>query len=187
MTRQSRRSHPERGSAMLVTMIVIGALIAGGAVLVSIQLQSNRSTDLTRTSTSALFCAEAGLSAARTAVAQHWATATGVADINAALAAVVGGNTTEPAWLDTLIGSHDVDGDGANDFQVYLRDNGDEGTGADAPGTDTDLQIFIVSKCTKYPDIQKEVSELVLYNGGTACNPDQQGGEDGNGNKNDGC
>jgi len=187
MTGPSRRRNHQRGSAMLVTMIVIGALIAGGAVLVSLQLSSNRSTDLTRTSMTALYCAEAGASAARPAVAAHWGLATGVADITAAIAASAGGNYTEPAWLAGLIGSHDIDGVAGDDFAVYLRDNGDEGVNADDPAVDTDLQIFIVSRCIRYPDTPKEVSELVLYNGGTACNPDQQGGEDGNGNKNDGC
>lgn len=180
-----RQRNPERGSAMLVTLIIIGALLAGGAVLVSLQLSANRSTDLTKSGMSALYCAEAGLSAARPYVANHYL------QWPASIAASGGGSTAEPAWLNTLIGSaHDLanPATGTNvDFQVYLADNGDEGTAADDPTVDNDLQIFIVSKCLKYPDTPKEVRELVLFNGGTNCNPEQLGGQDGNANKNDGC
>ena len=37
----------QRGSAMLVTMVIIAALLAGAAVLGSLQVNSNRSTKLT--------------------------------------------------------------------------------------------------------------------------------------------
>jgi hypothetical protein len=49
---------------MLVTLILITALLSGAAVLVSLQLSANRSTDLMRTGMSSLACAEAGLAAA---------------------------------------------------------------------------------------------------------------------------
>lgn len=166
---------------MLVTLIIIAALLAGGAVLASLQLASNRSTQLTRSGTSALYCAEAGLSAGRLVVAagyQNWATS---------LAASSAGATTEPAWIAAGIGSHDLDGDGVADFTIYIRDNGDEGSGVNNPAVDNDLQVFIVATCTKYVDTPKRVEELVLYNGGTTCNPEQLGGQDNNGNKNDGC
>ena len=79
---QARTS--QRGSAMLVTMIVISSLLAGASVLVSMQLASNRATDLTRTGLSAMYCAEAGLTSAHASVAQN------VASWNAALAACGG-------------------------------------------------------------------------------------------------
>jgi hypothetical protein len=96
---------------------------------------------------------------------------------------------TEPAWLAAAIGSHDLDGIPGDDFVVYIKDNGDDGTAADDPTTDKDLQIYIVARCisARTSDTQKEVSELVLYNGAAPCMGDQIGGEDGNGNKNDGC
>jgi len=62
----------QRGSAMLVTMIIISSLLAGAAVLVSMQLASNRSSDITRSGLSATYCAEAGLSAARSVVAANY-------------------------------------------------------------------------------------------------------------------
>lgn len=179
MRARKRRSRlAQRGSAMLVTLIVIIALLAGAAVLVSLQMSSNRSVDLTRSSTSALYCAEAALSAARPVVANNytqWPTA---------LAASAGGNTAEPSWLASGIGSHDLDGDTVDDFTVYIKDNGDEGTNTDDPSSDKDLQVFIVADCTKYPDTPKQLTELVLYNGQVPCFPGQQGGCDGDGNSN---
>jgi hypothetical protein len=187
MTRPRRNRSSERGSAMLVTLIIIGALLAGGAVLVSLQLASNRSSDLTRSGMSALYCAEAGLSAARPVVAANYSPPGSGIGWASALVQSGGGDTSEPAWLAAGIGSHDLDGDGSPDFEVYIKDNGDEGVNPDDPTLDADLQVFIVARCIKYPDTEKQIDELVLFNGGTACNPKQAGGQDGNGNKNDGC
>lgn len=189
-----RTRNSQRGSAMLVTLIIIGALLAGGAVLVSLQISSNRSTDLTRSGMTALYCAEAGLSAARPIVAANYTRVGTVTPEGwaSALVASGGGSTAEPTWLAAGINAalpagHDLDGDGSPDFEVYLKDNGDESSGADDPTIDNDLRVFIVSKCIKYPDTPKEVEELVQFTGGGSCMPDQAGGQDGNGNKNDGC
>ncbi|HEX7700119.1 MAG TPA: hypothetical protein VF403_05345, partial [Kofleriaceae bacterium] len=77
----------QRGSAMLVTMIIISSLLAGAAVLVSMQLAGNRASDLTRTGLEATYCAEAGLAIAQPAVMAN------VANWNAALIAC---NNTYP-------------------------------------------------------------------------------------------
>jgi hypothetical protein len=182
---------------MLVTLIIIAALLAGAAVLVSLQLASNRSTDLTRSQMSALYCAEAGLSAARPFVAANYTRPGTVAPTGwaSALVASAGGDLSEPDFIFNNINAanapdgHDIDGDGIPDFVVYLKDNGDEGAAADDPATDNDLSVFIVSKCInpKFADTPNQVEELVMFNGGTACMPEQSGGQDGNGNKNDGC
>lgn len=171
-----RRRSPQRGSAMLVTLIIIGALLAGAAVLVSLQLAGNRSTDLTRSGMSALYCAEAGLAAARPVVATSygaWATS---------LAASSGGDFTEPAWISAVI-DHDLDlpADGVSDFEIYIIDNDDE-PAANNRAADTDLSVYIVSQCIKYPDTPVELRELVIYNGGTQCYPWQAGGCTGVGN-----
>ena len=44
----------ERGSAMLVTLVLIAALIGGAAVVVSMQLASTKSADITKTGMSSL-------------------------------------------------------------------------------------------------------------------------------------
>jgi len=177
---------PERGSAMLVTLILITALLAGGGVLVSLQMSSTRSADLARTSMSSVFCAEAGLSAARPLVAQSYG------QWRSALCTTYRTNPaacTEPAWLRTAIdawGTHDLDGDGRADFEIYVHDNDDE------PGTndltiDNDLRVFVVARCIKYPETPKQVEELVEHNGSFGCIGNMIGGSDGDGNANGGC
>jgi hypothetical protein len=159
----------QRGSAMLVTMIIISSLLAGAAVLVSMQLASNRSSDVTRTGLAATYCAEAGLSAARPAVAANYA------DWQNQLTICNGVYPcAEPAWLAGL--PHDIDGDGVGDFLVYIKDNDDEV--APAPNDakhDSDQRVFIVSRCVKYADTTKEVEELVEYTGGGQNYRSQQG------------
>jgi hypothetical protein len=166
------KRNPERGSAMMVTMIVVTSLLCGSSILVGMQLSSNRSNDLARTGTSALYCAEAGLVAARSVVASNYAL------WNSALA-----SGTEPSWLSGI--NHDVDGDGVADFTITLKDNDDELPPlTNDPTHDNDLKVFVVSTCTKYPDTPKQVMELVQYNGGGNCYQAQQGGCGGNGNSN---
>lgn len=161
----------ERGSAMLITMIIISALLAGAAVLVSMQLVSNRSADITRSGLAATYCAEAGLSAARAAVAANYH------QWNAAFTAC---NATfpcpEPAWLQGPAINHDVDGDNVPDYQLYIKDNDDELL--PSPNdlkVDSDQRVFIVSLCIKYADTPKEVEELVEFSGGGQNYRMQQG------------
>lgn len=162
----------QRGSAMLVTLIIVAALLAGAAVLVSMQLSSNRSTELTRNGTASLYCAEAGLNAARATVAS-----------NADLWAGNLGTGTEPSFITSAVG-HDLDGDTVSDFTITLQDDDDETTGANNPSTDINNKIFIVSKCTKYPDTPKSVKELIEYTPQPVCYPGQEGGCNGRGNAN---
>lgn len=164
---------PQRGSAVLVTMLVISALLGGAAVLISMQLAAHRSTDVVRTGVSSAYCAEAGLASARPVVAASYAQWAGSL-----------GTGVEPTWLASAF-SHDLDGDGQADFVITLKDNDDEL----APATndlarDNDLRVFIVSRCIKYSEIPKEVEELVQYTGGGTCYQSQQGGCAGNGNSN---
>jgi hypothetical protein len=184
MTRPARDR--QRGSAMLVTMIVVIALLSGAAVLVSMQVASNRSADITRTGLTSLYCAEAGLDAARPLVAANyvgWSTFLGT------------GN--EPTWLNpgctcTPVGcttcapgiNHDIDGDGLADFKITLVNNADHNPLT--PTIDNDLSIFVVSTCInpKFPDVQKQVEELVYFSGGGTCYHSQQGNCANNGNFN---
>ena len=79
---------------------------------------------------------------------------------------------------------HDLDGDGVADFFVYLKDNDDELNSANNRSVDNDLKVFVVSRCTKYPDSVREVEELVQYSAGGTCYQSQQGGCGGNNNAN---
>jgi type II secretory pathway pseudopilin PulG len=172
-----RRRIAKRGSAMLVTMIVVGALIAGAATLTNMQVQSQRSQDLTKSNVSSLYCAEAGIAAARTAIAVHYPS------WGAGLSQSANGDKSEPSWLESAIGSHDIDGDGVGDFTAYIHDNNDD-PGDNNLAADNDLQVFLVVSCTKYPETPNTVTELVKYNGGVGCHPSQIGGCGGEGNTN---
>ena len=169
MIRRTRSG--QRGSAMLVTLIIVSALIAGGAVLVSMQMSSNRGAEVTNTGTTALYCAEAGLAASRAVVIANYTNWAGTL-----------GTGVEPTWLSAI--DHDVDNDGASapDFTITLKDNDDELTGTNDNTVDTDHRIFVVSTCNLFPDTPKQVMELVLYTAGSKCDYDQDGGCDGNGN-----
>lgn len=148
----------QRGSAMLITMIIIAALLAGAAVLVSMQMSSSRSTELTRNGLAALYCAEAGLAAARSVVTSNYgawdAALTGnCADSDCA-------SLIEPGWLSAI--SHDLDGDLISDFALYVRDNDDDAMPQDYD-SDEDDTVFIVARCTKYPDSPRQVEELINH------------------------
>lgn len=185
MSRLARRlaRARQRGSAMLVTMIIIAALLAGAAVLASMQVTSNRSTELTRNGLASLYCAEAGLTAARTYIAGNYglwnaALAANCADANC--------NTViQPLWLDDTVFDHDLDGDTIDDFAVSIRDNDDEILVALDGAVDTDDQVFIVSRCLKYPDNPRQVEELIHYK--PAMNPycAQEAGANSRNNDND--
>ena len=166
---QSPMRGRERGSALLVTMIIIAALLAGAAVLVRMQMKQSQGSEMTRTTISALHCAEAGLTAARGVVMSNYA------QWNASL-----GATTEPAWLAPV--NHDIDGDNVADFQITLKDNDD-----DTPNDltrDNDLTVYILSTCTKFAGVYTQVAELVRFNGGGNCYQSQLGGCGGNNNAN---
>lgn len=167
----------ERGSAMLVTLIVIAALLAGAAVLVGVQLASNNAADSTRKSTTALHCAEAGLAAARPLVVL----ATNVPLWGAAIAAP----TVQPTWLNASAIDHNIDDDSnVDDFRITLEDNDDEAPPTNDRAVDNDLRIFIVSTCIdpRYAETPKQVRELIQYSGGGKCYNSQKGGCGKNGN-----
>jgi hypothetical protein len=162
----------ERGSAMLITLILMAAILAGAAVLVSMQLGANRATEVTRTGISALYCAEAGLTATRTTIAanrDNWDDYLGLG--------------TEPSWLAPI--EHDLDGDGNADFIVTLEDDTDElPPTPEDPLLDTNGRVFVVSRCIKYVDFPREVRDLVGYQQQSNCYNSQRGGCAGNGNMN---
>lgn len=174
---------------MLVTLIIITSLLAGGAVLVSLQLASNRSADLSRTSMSSLYCAEAGLSAARAVIAAtpHTSWAALLCTQTDPSLCTEGGDGPTGA-LNALVMGRDLDipADGTIDVEVYIRDNDDE-PGANDYSVDNDMRIFLGARCLRYPDNIKVVEELIEHNGGTSCIGNMLGGADSDGNTNGGC
>jgi hypothetical protein len=165
----------ERGSAMLMTMVLLVAILAGGAIMVSVQLKTSRSQDLTRKTVSATYCAEAGLEAARPIVQANYRS------WNAALAHP----GVEPDFLVTALGAHDIDGDGIADYTITLADNADELPPAtNDPTSDSDLKIFIISTCIQFGEVPRQISELLVLNSYAYCYQPQLGGCGGNGNAN---
>lgn len=174
----------QRGSAMLVTMIIIAALLAGAAVLASMQVNANRSTEITRNGLAALYCAEAGLTLGKKHVVMGygaWSTA-----LTANCADGVCETLVEPTFLDTTQFSHDVDGGTPSvDFRVYIRDNDDEAAGPQDYRVDTDDTVFVVSRCLKFPDTPRQVEMLLKYSPAMNCYDSQEGGCNSRNNSND--
>ena len=174
-----RERERERGTAILITIIVIVALLGGGAVLVGMQVGSTRSTEVARSNMTALYCAEAGLNAARKPVLDAY-----TADGTWAGAL---GSGTQPLWLADPTIDHDLDpGDSltTDDFEITLVDNDDEIGFTATPLIDNDLQIYVVSTCNKFPQNKKQVRELIRFKVSQQFYNSQAGGIGGNNNAN---
>lgn len=168
------RRNPQRGSAMLVTLILIAALLAGVAILVSLQLTSTKSTELTRNGLASLHCAEAGLAISHSQVASQRPL------VNTHLNSYPNSTTQRATFLDAYFATatpnmSDIDGDGtANDFEIYIVDDADE-TPAPDYQADINSRVWLISRCVKWPDSPKEVRELVEF----AASPTQYDWQDG--------
>ncbi len=163
----------QRGSAMLITMVIISALLAGAAVLLSMQLASNKGTDLERNGLAAEYCAEYGLTLAMPYISSNYST------WSAKNALPI---PTQPLWLGDSYFNHDIDGDGIDDYAITLK-NDDDATPLD-PNTDHNSKVWVISTCTKYPDNPRQVSVLFLYTPKPTCYQSQEGGCNGRGNNN---
>jgi hypothetical protein len=145
----------QRGSVLVLVLVVIVALLAGGAVLLSLQLGSTRQAGLAADERGALYCAEGGLAAARPVLLANYAGWAQVLDADP-------GN--DPAWYPITA---DLDGNGLADYEVTLRDNDDESLpAANDPTVDIDLRVFADSRCLIYADSPRTVTELLRYQGG---------------------
>lgn len=166
----------QRGTAILITMLLTVALLGGGAVLLGMQLSSTKSVDVSRTKSLALHCAEAGIAAARQEVALGYSSWAGqICNQPAPLGSgtcVVGGVAGEPAFLSALNRDLDIPTDGA-DFRIHIVDN-DDGDGNMA--ADNDLQVYVVSTCIKYGDIKQQVRELIKVTPGNQGKEEQKNG-----------
>lgn len=164
MSSSRASSRRQRGAALAVTLILVTALLAGGALAVYMQLADTRGAQYVTESRGALFCAEAGLAAGRSYVATNVA--------------------SWPAMLDDDTGNDpdgypiegDLDGDGAADYRVEITDNDDELPPAENnPVLDIDATIFMVSTCLRYPDTPRQVLEMISFSGGGTNYRNQSG------------
>jgi hypothetical protein len=139
---------------MIMVMVILAALVAGGAVALYVQTGSTRATGLTRFSRSALFCAEAGLNATRALIINNYPS------WNAVLDPLI----ENPAWYGAsgITGDAGDGDDDRNDWRVTIFDNDDEFPTPN-PGRDNDLKIFVRSECLMYPDQPRVLLELIRY------------------------
>ena len=165
-----RNDIAQRGSTMVVVLAILVALLGAGAVALYLQVADTRTTALVKKSRESLFCAEAGLGSGRAAFGENYAQWNLILDQDP---------DNNPIGY-PLQG--DMDG-GEMDYEVTLIDNDDEFPTPD-PYRDSDLSIFIVSTCLKYPDTPREVMELVKFEGMGSVYRNQQGQGQGNTNNN---
>jgi hypothetical protein len=156
-----RRNRKERGAALTVTLIIVVALLTAGALAFYLQMGDTNSARYVTQSRGALFCAEAGLSGARDYVS----------DNSMEWPAMLDPDADDP---DGYPVEGDLDGDGANDWHVEIRDNDDEYPTND-PNVDTDGTIFMVATCLDYPDTPREVLEMISFSGGGTNYRNQSG------------
>lgn len=165
LARDARQDPGQRGSAMLLVATLLVALLAGGAVALYVQLQGTKSAGLVKASKSSLFCAEAGVIAARQTLALNYSSWPVLLDGNA---------SNDPTWYPI---SGDLDGDGVLDYEVTIKDNDDEVPPApDNPLVDSDHRVFAIGKCLKSADVSRNVTELLIVGGGGYVYRNQAGG-----------
>ena len=172
----TRRDPSQRGVAMFIVLMVVSSLMTVGLLAIYLTLSETKSTSYVTDAKAALYCAEAGLAKARSQIAANFGAWPQLLDADA---------SNDPAWY-PITGDLDTPADGVSDFTVTVRDNDDEPVGtANDPTHDNDLRIYIVSKCTRYPETPREVTELIYYQGGGNSYRNQSGQGAGNtGNSN---
>ena len=168
----SKPRNPQHGAAMLVVMIVMAALMTAGGLAIYVSTSETRSTSYVASNRQALFCAEAGLAAARSVVMGNYAQWGAVLDAD---------GTNDPAWYPIQGYLSDEATGGEFDYEVTVRDNDDElAPAVNNPAQDSDLQVYVSSTCLKYPDTPRTVTELVQYQGGGYTYRNQSGQGAGN-------
>ncbi len=152
---------------MVLVLTVLAALLAGGAVALMLQVNATKSSGITAANRRALFCAEAGLAAARTYMVLNSSGWDLMLDADA---------SNDPSGYPVTA---DIDGDGTDDVEVTIRDDDDDTD----PTSDVNGRVFLVSKCTKYPTYEAEVLEFidVASSAANCTNRLQKGGCDAKG------
>jgi len=170
------RTTGQRGAAMMVVIIVMAALMTAGGLAIYVSTSETRSTGYVSSERQALFCAEAGLAAARSAVTANYATWGLALDTDP---------NNDPPWY-PITGYLTDSGSGDPDYVVRIRDNDDEfAPDVNDVTHDSDLQVYVESTCNKYPDTPRSVTELIQYQGGGYVYRNQSGQGAGNtGNSN---
>ena len=164
MKAPTRTRNSQSGMAMVLVITVLAALLAVGAIGLSLQLGSTKSAGLVKDSRSALYCAEAGIAAARNILTANRSIWNDLLD---------GDPSNDPAWYPI---TGDIDNDGIADYSVTVRDDGDDTD----PTTDDNDTIIVISVCTKYTDAPSSVMEVISMQGQGHSYRNQSGQGSGN-------
>jgi hypothetical protein len=154
----------ERGSAMLLIATLLIALLAGGGVALYLQLQGTKGAGMVKAARSSLYCAEAGLNAARGVIALNYLSWPLALDTD---------KTNDPDWYPVR---GDLDEDTVDDFEVTIKDNDDEVPPLNDPARDNDRQVFAISRCLKSNQGSRQVKELLMVAGAGHVYGSQSGG-----------
>lgn len=141
-----RTRNSESGVAMVLVVTVLAALLAVGAIGLSLQLDSSKSASLVKDSRSSLYCAEAGIAKARLLLTANRDLWNNLLDAD---------TTNDPVWYPI---TGDIDADTVDDYTVTVRDDGD---GDDDPTTDFNDTIIVESVCTKFDTAPATVLEVI--------------------------
>lgn len=155
--------------AMVLVITVLAALLGIGAISLSLQLNSTKSATLVKDSRSSLYCAEAGIAAARNELTAN----------RSAWDALLADPTGADFPFYPIQG--DIDGDGTADFTVTIKDDGDD---LDFT-TDVNGTIIVTSVCDKFDNAPATIIEVIRIaaQGHTYRNQSGQGsGNTGNAN-----
>lgn len=145
-----RRACSQRGSILVVVLVILIALLAVGAVAVRMLTTDTRGLRNKKLATDSRYCAEAGLNVARPVVAAHYADWNDVLD-----------GEPYPDWY-PIRGDLDQPADGVADYEVTIADNNDEFEPTRLnPARDNDLKIILESKCLKFERYNKTLLSLI--------------------------
>lgn len=140
----NRNVNKQAGMAMVLVITILAALLAIGAIGLSLQLNSTKSTKLIKESRASLYCAEAGLAAARSLLVSN------ASSWNTILTETPNAVPAFPAWYPISRSLDDDDGSGiiddvgdSDDYEVTIADDGDDND----PLTDINRTIVVTSTC----------------------------------------
>jgi hypothetical protein len=175
----------QTGSAMLVVMVLLSALLLASAVSMRILTQTTRNVDLAQYEKKALYCAEAGLAAASDILVANVSTWSGGCGADPDPVLLDSTTANDPAWY-PIRGDIDDPLDGVADFEVTIADNGDEAyPSPNDPNGNCDGIIYVTSRCIKYPEAPRSLRQMAQSQGAGSAYRNQSGHGSGNtGNSN---
>lgn len=144
----------QRGMAVAMIMVVLGALMLIGAVGAGLLSANLRTAGAQRIAARALYCAEAGLAAGRTFFLANAGMVNAILQCNAGQAACPTGYPVRGSAAS----------DGSASFEVTISDNYDELPPQQGnPLQDADLIVILTSRCTDAALPPRVISQHVSF------------------------